>query len=110
MVGGIGSLAGSVVGGVFYVLVDNSAQAISTCAKEPSPCSTTFVLATTVVGILLLLMYLMPMGIAGGAAKLRDALYWAWLPRQARNPLPEPAADTAALATASDEKQSEGAR
>ena len=30
VVGGIGSLAGAVVGGIFYVLVDNSAQALST--------------------------------------------------------------------------------
>src|SRR5262249_38003434 len=29
VVGGIGSLAGSVVGGIFYVLVDNSAQALA---------------------------------------------------------------------------------
>ena len=59
--------------------------------------------------ILLLLMYVMPTGVAGGAAKLRDALYRAWRPRQARSPLPEPA-DTAELATVSDEKQSEGVR
>ena len=34
VVGGIGSLAGSVVGGIFYVLVDNSAQALSTFVKN----------------------------------------------------------------------------
>ena len=38
VVGGIGSLAGSVVGGIFYVLVDNSAQALSTFRQErPRP-------------------------------------------------------------------------
>ena len=110
VVGGIGSLAGCVVGGIFLVLVQNSAQSISDWAKG------TFALQYDVPSwaiygvILLLLMYVMPTGVAGGAAKLRDALYRAWLPRQARDPLPEPAADTAALATASDEKQSEGAR
>ena len=66
VVGGIGSLAGSVVGGIFYVLVDNSAQALSTFIKNdlglPFDLS-----AYTVFGILLiLLMYLMPMGIVGG--------------------------------------------
>src|SRR5258708_13039667 len=34
VVGGIGSLAGSVVGGIFYVLVDNSPQALSTFPKN----------------------------------------------------------------------------
>ena len=34
VVGGVGSLAGSVVGGIFYVLVDNSAQALSTFIKN----------------------------------------------------------------------------
>ncbi len=34
VVGGVGSLTGSVVGGIFYVLVDNSAQAISTFIKN----------------------------------------------------------------------------
>ena len=29
VVGGVGSAVGSVVGGIYYVLVDNSAQAIS---------------------------------------------------------------------------------
>ena len=66
VVGGVGSLAGSVVGGIFYVLVDNSAQALSTFAKNdlglPFDLS-----AYTVFGILLIvLMYLMPMGIVGG--------------------------------------------
>jgi len=66
VVGGVGSLAGSVVGGVFYVLVDNSAQALSTYVK--SDLGLQFDLsAYTVFGILLiLLMYLMPTGIVGG--------------------------------------------
>ena len=34
VVGGVGSLAGCVVGGIFYVLVDNSAQALSTFIKN----------------------------------------------------------------------------
>ncbi len=66
VVGGVGSLAGSVVGGIFYVLVDNSAQALSMFVKNdlglPFDLS-----AYTVFGILLIvLMYLMPMGIVGG--------------------------------------------
>jgi len=66
VVGGVGSLAGSVVGGIFYVLVDNSAQALSLFVKNdlglPFDLS-----AYTVFGILLIvLMYLMPMGIVGG--------------------------------------------
>src|SRR5471032_3090328 len=66
VVGGVGSLAGSVVGGVFYVMVDNSAQALSTYVK--SDLGLQFDLsAYTVFGILLiLLMYLMPTGIVGG--------------------------------------------
>ena len=74
VVGGIGSLAGSVVGGIFYVLVDNSAQALSTFAKNdlglPFDLS-----AYTVFGILLIgLMYLMPMGIVGGVYYLIRSL------------------------------------
>ncbi len=66
VVGGVGSLAGSVVGGIFYVLVDNSAQALSTYVK--SDLGLQFDLsAYTVFGILLIvLMYLMPTGIVGG--------------------------------------------
>ncbi|SKA21928.1 amino acid/amide ABC transporter membrane protein 2, HAAT family (TC 3.A.1.4.-) [Enhydrobacter aerosaccus] len=66
VVGGVGSLAGSVVGGIFYVLVDNSAQALSTYIK--SDLGLQFDLsAYTVFGILLIvLMYLMPTGIVGG--------------------------------------------
>jgi branched-chain amino acid transport system permease protein len=74
VVGGVGSLAGSVVGGIFYVLVDNSAQALSTFAKNdlglPFDLS-----AYTVFGILLIvLMYLMPMGIVGGVYYLVRSL------------------------------------
>lgn len=68
VVGGIGSLTGSVIGGVFYVLVDNSAQALSQFVKNdlgvPFDLS-----AYTVFGVLLIaIIYLMPMGIAGGVA------------------------------------------
>src|SRR5476651_1603120 len=66
VVGGIGSLAGSVVGGIFYVLVDNSAQAISTFIKNDLGLQFDLS-AYTIFGILLiLLMYLMPMGVVGG--------------------------------------------
>jgi branched-chain amino acid transport system permease protein len=66
VVGGIGSLVGSVVGGIFYVLVDNSAQALSTFAKNDLGLQFDLS-AYTVFGILLIvLMYLMPMGIVGG--------------------------------------------
>jgi len=70
VVGGVGSLAGSVVGGIFYVLVDNSAQALSTYIK--SDLGLQFDLsAYTVFGVLLiLLMYLMPTGIVGGVQNL----------------------------------------
>lgn len=71
VVGGIGSLAGSVIGGIFYVLVDNSAQALSQFVKNdlglPFDLS-----AYTVFGVLLIaIIYLMPQGIAGG-------IYMAW--------------------------------
>ena len=66
VVGGVASLTGSVIGGIFTVLVQNSAQALSNFVKNDiglpydlSPYS--------VYGILLLvLMYVMPTGIAGG--------------------------------------------
>jgi branched-chain amino acid transport system permease protein len=65
-VGGVGSLVGSVVGGIFYVLVDNSAQAISTFIKNDLGLQFDLS-AYTIFGILLiLLMYLMPQGIVGG--------------------------------------------
>jgi branched-chain amino acid transport system permease protein len=66
VVGGIGSLIGSVVGGIFYVLVDNSAQALSLFVKNDLGLQFDLS-AYTVFGILLIvLMYLMPMGIVGG--------------------------------------------
>jgi branched-chain amino acid transport system permease protein len=66
VVGGIGSLPGSVIGGIFYVLVDNSAQALSLFIKNDLGLQFDLS-AYTVFGILLIvLMYLMPMGIAGG--------------------------------------------
>ena len=77
VVGGIGSLAGSIVGGIFYVLVDNSAQSLTQFVKNdlglPFDLS-----AYTVFGVLLIvIIYLMPMGIVGGVymayRKLRAA-------------------------------------
>ncbi|HTR84632.1 MAG TPA: branched-chain amino acid ABC transporter permease [Reyranella sp.] len=66
VVGGVGSLAGSVVGGIFYVLVDNSAQALSTFVKNDLGLQFDLS-AYTVFGILLIaLMYMMPTGIVGG--------------------------------------------
>ena len=66
VVGGVGSLTGSIVGGIFYVLVDNSAQALSTFIKNDLGLQFDLS-AYTVFGILLiLLMYTMPMGIVGG--------------------------------------------
>jgi len=70
VVGGIGSLAGSVVGGIFYVLVDNSAQALSTFIKNDLGLQFDLS-AYTVFGVLLIvLMYMMPMGIVGGVYAL----------------------------------------
>lgn len=66
VVGGIGSLTGSIIGGVFYVLVDNSAQAISLFVKNDLGLQFDLS-AYTIFGLLLIgLMYVMPMGIAGG--------------------------------------------
>jgi len=66
VVGGVGSLTGSVIGGIFYVLVDNSAQALSTFVKNDLGLQFDLS-AYTIFGILLIvLMYLMPTGIAGG--------------------------------------------
>ena len=77
VVGGIGSLTGSVIGGIFYVLVDNSAQALSQFVKNDLGLQFDLS-AYTVFGVLLIaIIYLMPMGIAGGVAmawrKLRSA-------------------------------------
>ena len=77
VVGGIGSLTSSVLGGIFYVLVDNSAQSLTQFIRNdlglPFDLS-----AYTVFGVLLIaIIYLMPMGIAGGLfmayRKLRGA-------------------------------------
>ena len=66
VVGGVGSLTGSIVGGIFYVLVDNSAQALSTFVKNDIGLQFDLS-AYTVFGILLIvLMFLMPTGIVGG--------------------------------------------
>jgi branched-chain amino acid transport system permease protein len=70
VVGGVASLTGSVIGGIFIVLVQNMAQALSTFLKNdlgvPFDVS-----AYSIYGILLLvLMYFMPMGIAGGVVML----------------------------------------
>jgi branched-chain amino acid transport system permease protein len=71
VVGGIASLPGCLVGGVFIVLVQNSAQSISDWMKG------TFALrydvpAWAIYGVLLLLlMYVLPGGIAGGSGQAR---------------------------------------
>ena len=68
VVGGIGSLTGSVIGGIFYVLVDNSAQSLSQFVKNDLGLAFDLS-AYTVFGILLIaIIYVMPMGIAGGLA------------------------------------------
>jgi branched-chain amino acid transport system permease protein len=59
-----------VVGGIFYVLVDNSAQAISTYIKNDLGLQFDLS-AYTIFGLLLIiLMYLMPQGIVGGVYML----------------------------------------
>src|SRR5215470_5745528 len=74
VVGGVGSLAGSIVGGIFYVLVDNSAQALTIFIKNDLGLQFDLS-AYTVFGILLIiLMYLMPMGIVGGVYYLIRSL------------------------------------
>ncbi len=74
VVGGIGSLTGSVVGGIFYVLVDNSAQALSTFIKNDLGLQFDLS-AYTVFGILLIaLMFMMPTGIVGGVYALYRSL------------------------------------
>jgi branched-chain amino acid transport system permease protein len=93
VVGGIGSLAGSVIGGIFYVLVDNSAQALSQFVKNDLGLQFDLS-AYTVFGILLIaIIYVMPMGIAGG-------LYFLWLRvRSARTVAAAPAQGAAAAAS-----------
>jgi branched-chain amino acid transport system permease protein len=74
VVGGVGSLTGSIVGGIFYVLVDNSAQALSTFIKNDLGLQFDLS-AYTVFGILLIvLMFLMPTGIVGGVYALYRSL------------------------------------
>ena len=86
VVGGVGSLAGSVVGGIFYVLVDNSAQALSTFVKNDLGLQFDLS-AYTVFGILLIvLMYLMPMGIVGGVYTGRALRGGALAPAGCRQP------------------------
>ena len=67
VVGCVGSAVGSVVGGIFDVLADNTAQAISLQVKNdlglPFDLS-----AYTIFGVLILIMYLIPTGIVGGAS------------------------------------------
>lgn len=93
VVGGIGSLAGSVIGGIFYVLVDNSAQALSQLVKNDLGLQFDLS-AYTVFGILLIaIIYVMPMGIAGG-------LYFLWLRlKSARTVAAAPAQGAAAASS-----------
>jgi branched-chain amino acid transport system permease protein len=73
VVGCVGSAAGSVVGGIFYVLVDNSAQAIS--LKVQNDLGPPFDLpAYTIFGVLIPIIYLMPRGIVGGTSLARQRL------------------------------------
>ncbi len=82
VVGGVGSLAGCIVGGIFYVLVDNSAQALSTFIKNDLGLQFDLS-AYTVFGILLIaLMYMMPMGIVGGVYAATRSL------RRSKAPVP----------------------
>jgi branched-chain amino acid transport system permease protein len=74
VVGGVGSLAGSVVGGIFYVLVDNSAQALSTFIKNDLGLQFDLSAYTVFGVILIVLRYLMPMGIVGGVYYLVRSL------------------------------------
>jgi branched-chain amino acid transport system permease protein len=86
VVGGLASLPGCIIGGVFLVLVQNTAQSISSWAKD------TFMLAYDVppwaiYGMVLLgLMYLLPTGVAGGVMRLR-----VWAARQLAPRAAEPA-------------------
>ncbi len=93
VVGGIGSLAGSVIGGIFYVLVDNSAQALSQFIKNDLGLQFDLS-AYTVFGVLLIaIIYVMPMGVAGG-------LYFLWLRlKSARTVAAVPAQGAAAAAS-----------
>jgi branched-chain amino acid transport system permease protein len=74
VVGGLASLPGCLIGGAFLVLVQNWAQSLSDFMKQ------TFSLQYDVPPwaiygvLLLLLMYVMPTGIAGGVQRLYGAL------------------------------------
>jgi branched-chain amino acid transport system permease protein len=83
VVGGVGSLTGSVIGGIFTVLVQNSAQAMSNAVKDGLGLSFD-VSPYAIYGLLLiLLMYFMPTGIAGGLVML-----WRRLRRLSGGPRP----------------------
>jgi branched-chain amino acid transport system permease protein len=78
VVGGIASLPGAVIGGVFVQVIekyaDAAARALSNSLHLPID-----VEPWTIYGIvLILLVYLMPTGIAGGLARL-----WGWLKQRA---------------------------
>ncbi|MBI2736082.1 MAG: branched-chain amino acid ABC transporter permease [Rhodospirillales bacterium] len=97
VVGGIGSLAGSVIGGIFYVLVDNSAQALSQFIKNDLGLQFDLS-AYTVFGILLIaIIYVMPMGVAGG-------LYFLWLRLKSARTVAVAPAQGAAAAASSERK------
>jgi branched-chain amino acid transport system permease protein len=86
VVGGIGSLAGSVVGGIFYVLVFNSAQAISTYIKNDLGLQFDLS-AYTVFGVLLIaLMFVMPTGIVGAARSIYRSMRGAQAPAPSERP------------------------
>ena len=67
VVGCVGSAVGSMVGGIFYVLVDNSAQAISLQVKN-HPGLPFGLSAYIIFGVLILIMYLLSTCIPGGAS------------------------------------------
>ena len=70
VVGGIGSLSGCLIGGIFLVLVQNWSQSLSDWAKSTFDLSFD-VPSWAIYGVLLLLlMYVMPTGIAGGFGRL----------------------------------------
>src|SRR5215471_128972 len=99
VVGGIGSLAGSVVGGIFYVLVDNSAQALSTFVKNDLGLQFDLS-AYTVFGILLIvLMFLMPTGIVGGVYALWRSLRPSTVTTVSGRPAAAPAKPAASRST-----------
>jgi branched-chain amino acid transport system permease protein len=99
VVGGIGSLTGSVVGGIFYVLVDNSAQALSTFVKNDLGLQFDLS-AYTVFGILLIvLMFMMPTGIVGGVYAAWRSLRRPAMPASTGRPAAAPAKPAASRPT-----------